>query len=122
MSVRNAVFAGLIVGLIGGLIGGLVVGLIVGRIEGLIVGLIFGLIVGLLAALWYGGLDVIQHYTLRLILYLKQLTPWNYVRFLDNAADHIFLQKVGGGHIFIHRLLLEHFATLKPEQKGLSGD
>jgi hypothetical protein len=37
--------------------------------------------------------------------------PWNYARFLDYATERIFLQKVGG-YIFIHRLLLEHFAQM----------
>ena len=34
----------------------------------------------------------------------------NHARFLDYAAERIFLQKVGGGYIFVHRTLLEHFA------------
>ena len=58
------------------------------------------------------GLDVIQHYTLRLILWHRGHTPRNYARFLDYATERIFLQKVGGGFIFIHRLLMEHFAEL----------
>lgn len=37
--------------------------------------------------------------------------PWNYVKFLDYAAERILLRKVGGGYIFIHRMLLEHFAA-----------
>jgi hypothetical protein len=28
------------------------------------------------------------------------------------------LRKVGGGYIFTHRLLLEHFAAMQPMQKG----
>jgi hypothetical protein len=39
--------------------------------------------------------------------------PWNIARFLDYAADRIILRKVGGGYIFIHRLLLEHFAKIE---------
>lgn len=83
-----------------------------------------GLIVGLFAYLCYGGLDVIQHYTLRLILYLKGYTPFNYVRFLDYATDELnFLQKVGGGYIFIHRFLLEHFAAMeKPIEHVVSSE
>jgi hypothetical protein len=38
--------------------------------------------------------------------------PWNYPRFLDYAAERILLRKVGGGYIFVHRLLLEYFAAL----------
>lgn len=66
---------------------------------------------GLLIAVWYGFLDVIQHLTLRLILARKGYTPWRYARFLDYAAERIFLRKVGGGYIFVHRLLMEHFAS-----------
>jgi len=74
---------------------------------------------GSCAGLWYGGLDVIQHYTLRLILYLTGRTPLSYERFLDYSAEHlIFLQKVGGSYIFIHRMLLEHFAAMGEEGKS----
>ena len=37
--------------------------------------------------------------------------------FLDYAARLVFLQKVGGGYIFIHRLLLEHFAAMRNAEK-----
>jgi hypothetical protein len=47
------------------------------------------------------------------MLHEKGSIPWNYARFLDYATDRIFLQKVGGGYIFVHRMLLEHFARMK---------
>lgn len=37
--------------------------------------------------------------------------PWIYPHFLDYAAERILLRKVGGGYIFVHRLLLEYFAS-----------
>ena len=40
------------------------------------------------------------------------LGPLNYIGFLNYASERVFLQKVGGGYIFIHRLLLEHFAAM----------
>lgn len=125
LSQQNAAFAGFIAGMMGVLfIGlffclleiskfGLTIGLIIGSVSGLIVGLMEGLIV----ALWYGGLDIIGHYTLRLILVIRGHTPGNYARFLDYAVDRIFLQKVGGGYRFIHRLLLEHFAAMSETTK-----
>jgi hypothetical protein len=76
----------------------------------MVLGIFLGPFLGLLGALWYGGLDFIYHYTLRLILTLNQYIPWGLARFLDYCAGRIFLQKVGGGYIFIHRLLLEYFA------------
>jgi hypothetical protein len=70
--------------------------------------------------LWEGGLAVIQHYTLRFILWRKKHIPWDYAAFLDYATDRIFLRRVGGGYIFIHRLMMEHFADLyKRDQSGL---
>ncbi len=69
----------------------------------------FGSIGGLL----YGGITCIQHLILRLVLYCNNYIPWNYARFLDYAADRLFLQKVGGGYIFTHRMLMEHFTQIK---------
>lgn len=36
------------------------------------------------------------------------------MHFLDYAAERIFLRKIGGGYIFIHRYLMEYFASLTP--------
>ncbi len=43
----------------------------------------------------------------------KDYMPWHYSQFLDYAAERLFLRKVGGGYIFMHRMLLEHFAQMK---------
>jgi hypothetical protein len=72
---------------------------------------LFGMI-AILAALWYGGLDVIQHFLLRFLLAAGGHIPWRYVRFLEHARERILLRKVGGGFIFIHRLLLDYFASM----------
>jgi hypothetical protein len=43
------------------------------------------------------------------------------VPFLDHCVDLIFLRRVGGGYIFVHRLLMEHFAEMyveSPTSKG----
>jgi eukaryotic-like serine/threonine-protein kinase len=79
--------------------------------------LVIGSMVGLSSGLVGGdnsGLVCIQHFILRLLLWSKGYIPWNYARFLNYATTQIVLQKVGGGYIFIHRLLLEHFASMSP--------
>ena len=82
-------------------------------------GLLYSPIGGLLGGLWLGGMDVIRHYTLRLLIYLRSYGPWNYAKFLDYAVDELhFMQRVGGGYIFIHRMLLEHFAAMEEEVSG----
>jgi hypothetical protein len=44
--------------------------------------------------------------------------PWKYVAFLDYATERIFLRKVGGGYIYIHRLLQDCFAELWEREHG----
>lgn len=117
LSLRNALLTGPGFGLIIGLIVVLFIGVLYGFQNGADAGIAFGLCMGTVAFLWYGGLDVIQHYTLRVILWYRGHLPLNYVGFLNYASERVFLQKVGGGYIFIHRLLLEHFAAMNVEKK-----
>jgi hypothetical protein len=63
-----------------------------------------------------GGTAFIQHFTLRLILHRTGQLPWHLVPFLNYCVDRIFLRRVGGGYIFIHRYLLEYFASLESQQ------
>ncbi len=117
LSARNSSLAGLGVGLLVGIFG------FFPQVEDLFVqgfhfgldvrlSLLLGLFGGLTAGLWFGGMDVLQHIVLRLLIWRSGDAPLNYPRFLDHAAKLILLQKVGGGYIFMHRLLLEHFAAL----------
>jgi WD40 repeat protein len=128
MSARNAIASGLASGTFAALVGGLTPTFLVLLTDPLKITTLldFGLQafsyplpqlfggVGIVAALWYGGLDIIQHYTLLVVLRFKGYVPWNYARFLDCATERIFLRKVGGGYIFVHRLLMEYFASLEP--------
>ncbi len=119
---KNALTMGLLSGLIGGLIAGLVRGLAFGPtadlVHGLALGLVLGLVIGLIGGLVFGGYVCIQHYLLRIILRIYNLTPMNYVKFLDYATDRIFLRKVGGGYVFIHRIIMEYFASLEPDNSA----
>ena len=65
------------------------------------------LVLGLVGGQQYGGRAVIQHYTLRLLWRLNLLP----------------LRHVGGGYIFVHRLLMEYLAAMTPERAAqLVGD
>ena len=98
-SLKNGLIVGLLVFLRLGLNN---IGLLVLEVLNtvLIVGLIFGV------------KSVIQHFVLRLILYLNCYIPWNYAKFLDHAAKHRFIQRVGGRYRFMHDLLRKHFAQM----------
>ncbi len=76
--------------------------------------------VALLAALALGGFAVVCHVTLRLLLSLRGDAPWRYARFLDFACERVLLRRVGGGYIFIHRMLAEYFA--EHAEARLSGE
>jgi hypothetical protein len=117
-SVHYAIRLGLVSGLVFGLVSGLTMELIHGYARpplGLVQWLKNGLVYGFAVAMLYGGFTSIQHSVLRLILWYSGVIPWNYVRFLDYCVEHIFLQRVGGGYMFVHRLLLEYFAALNSQ-------
>lgn len=74
--------------------------------------LAFSLTLGLVVGIQKGGGACLKHCFLRLILCIGRHIPWNYTRFLEYAVEHILLYKIGGGYIFIHRFLLDYFASL----------
>jgi hypothetical protein len=84
--------------------------LILALIPWIILALLFALIVGLNR----GGSAVIKHYSLRLILWRKGYTPLQFIIFLNHCARLVLLKKVGGGYIFIHGMLRDYFAELRP--------
>jgi hypothetical protein len=114
LSRNNSLAVFLVSWLTVGLIFGPPIGLIFGPVGGLI-----GLIAGLFGGLNRGGSAVIKHYALRLTLWRNEYMPLNLVALLDHCARLILLKKVGGGYIFIHRMLLEYFAGLTPQSKRL---
>jgi len=111
-SVRYAGVTALIFGSIFGPIFALIGALIFGPSEALTFVLSGVLSSALSGALIFGGEACTKHFILRLLLCQAGTVPWNYPRFLDHAVERILLRKVGGGYIFIHRSLMEHFATL----------
>ncbi|HET7463117.1 MAG TPA: NACHT domain-containing protein [Longimicrobium sp.] len=73
--------------------------------------LLAGIALSAPALFWFGGVDVVLHWALRLVLALDGAVPLRLRRFLDYGVHLGFLRRAGGGYIFIHRLLLEHFAA-----------
>ncbi|MCD4687140.1 MAG: TIR domain-containing protein [Anaerolineae bacterium] len=109
-SMQSAFVAGCIFGSANGLVIGLFAGLISGPIGGLIIGLIVALVFGLAAGLDYGSRAVIRHLILRRMFYRNGDAPLNYAEFLQYTSSRHLTRQVGGGFIFRHRMLMEHFA------------
>ncbi|PZV12419.1 MAG: hypothetical protein DCF20_17720 [Pseudanabaena sp.] len=71
------------------------------------IGMFLGLLLGLFALE-----AALKHLVLRLVLFVGSWSPWNYAKFLNYSVNSVLLQRIGGGYIFVHRSLLEHFASL----------
>jgi hypothetical protein len=67
---------------------------------------------------WIGVAAFLQHFVLRFFLWRTGLLPWQFVTFLDEAAERLLLRRVGGSYIFVHRLLRDVPATQDvPQEK-----
>lgn len=77
-----------------------------------------GITAAFLAALWYGGLDLIQHLTLRVILHRTGVFPFRYGPFLRYARRLTFMNRVGGGVAFMHASMAEYLAQRQEETQA----
>ena len=84
-------------------------------LESLRILILFGLY---LAFYKGGGLPVVQHAVLRLLLYYQGSIPWNYAQFLKYTTERRLTQQIGGRFRFIHRELLNHFAAMDTDASG----
>jgi hypothetical protein len=69
------------------------------------------LAVGTLSVLALRGLDFVQHFTLRALLWAEGTCPLRWVRFLDQAVDCKLMHRVGPGYEFLHPWLLAELAA-----------
>lgn len=111
-SLDNGVRYGLVCGVWLGIAMGFLAALLIGFAKGLMVGFAFFAAGFVVAGVVAGGYAVLQHALLRLLLSLTEGVPFRYAHFLNEAVYHILLRNVGGGYIFVHRLMLEYFAQL----------
>jgi eukaryotic-like serine/threonine-protein kinase len=92
---------------------GLGIGLPTGLRFGLGIGLFFWLLGMLLPFIWFFIFrEFLRPFLVRFWLWCLKSLPWDLVPVLDEAADRLLLRKVGNSYIFVHRLLLEYFASL----------
>jgi GTPase SAR1 family protein len=108
---RNALVGGLPFALPFGILTALLYGSQYGSVHGLVTGAHTTLPIWVLSGLWAGGGAYLRHLAVRALLWRNGLASWDYVTFLDYAAERVLLRKVGGGYIFIHGSLLDHFAS-----------
>jgi hypothetical protein len=79
--------------------------------------LVLSLLAGLWAGLWFSGMDLIQHFTLRFLISANRRMPFRWPRFLAHSSERGLLRRAGGSYVFANRLLRDHFASL-PEERS----
>jgi hypothetical protein len=108
LSIRNAIFSALLTGPI--------LGAVMWWFYSLREGIISGLLMMLVVFSLFGGSIVTKHLLLRMVLRRDRRSPWRYTRFLDHCCRLVFLRKVGGGYIFIHRSIQDYFCSKSPAE------
>lgn len=73
-----------------------------------VVSAILGLSLSVIS-LVYGCIPVMQHWSLRTVLYLRGRAPLRLVRFLKAAESLRLLRRIGGGYSFQHESLRKYF-------------
>jgi hypothetical protein len=79
--------------------------------DNLISALTLSVPAGLAVAAYLGGFAWLQHHFARVILSRDSCMPFELTEFLEFAVNRVLMFRVGGGYLFTHRLLLDHFAA-----------
>jgi len=76
--------------------------------------LLFGIVAlfGVMLALKSGGWFALRYYITRLFLWWFRLAPLQYVRFLAEATERLFLIRRGGSHGFLHITFRDYMANV----------
>ncbi|RSS80080.1 NACHT domain-containing NTPase [Streptomyces sp. WAC06614] len=118
---RSARFA-LVHGLVGLVVGGL--GLLVliglaapgnGLHRAVLVASLLGALFAVVRGFRFGGLAVVRHWTIRVVLAHRGRTPYRFRRFLHGAEERVLLHRTDSGYFFPHRLLQLHLNTTTEE-------
>lgn len=101
--------------IIGGIISLFVTGLsisILGWWGALSLGLRIGMTIGIVCGfMFYGGVEVLKHITLRLFMYHKGIAPKDYTDFLEYSKKLMIMKSQSGGYAFRHDWFQEYFKT-----------
>ena len=114
---HRSIATALVTSLICGAIVGRILWVTGGPIPGVRVEVLFGLLSGLVA----GGLFALNHLVLRLVIWMDRSAPLNLVGFLNFAVERLFLFRISGGYLFMHKMLWEYFVFLGEVSTPLQG-
>lgn len=108
-SLKNALLTGLMVWIILGGLYGLFIWFETNSLNGLLKGIREGFGAAIIASLWFGGAEFIQHWSIRLTLYVYGKTPFLWTKYLKYGKSLTFLRQEGANYSFYHRTLKDYF-------------
>jgi len=76
-------------------------------------GFLWGLFCGYVCGILMHGVAEPRNFLSLKALWAEGAAPFRYEPFLNFTVDRLFLRRVGRGYVFTHRMLLEHFASLR---------
>jgi hypothetical protein len=111
-SFKYSLIYGIGVMLIIGSVYGFIILFLTKSYEGLSRAVSMGLGTGIISMLWFGGFEVIQHWTLRLYLYLYGITPLRYSKWVEVVVNSALVRRVGTSLQFYHQNLKQYYASI----------
>jgi len=100
---------------------GLILFLITGRYESIVRVFAIGLGIGMIAFLWFGGIEVVQHWTLRLLLFLYGVLPLRMIPWLKTMHQVSIIHRSGNNLHFPHPTLKAYTGKLIDASGALAG-
>jgi hypothetical protein len=110
-SIVTALWSALLCSLAGAIGFGVVYGSLLTWEHG-IINTILGLSMGSIS-LGFGGIPVMQHLGLRIVLAIRRLMPLKLIKFLEEVRKLHLMRRVGGGYVFQHEYLRDYFRKLR---------
>ena len=118
-SLINALYTGLIVWIILGGLYGFYIWIETNSLKGLFKGIREGFGASLIAALWFGGSEFIQHWCIRLSLYVYGYSPFFWTKYIKYGKSLTFLRQMGANYSFYHRTLKDYFKQKSTNETNL---
>lgn len=111
-SFKYSLIYGIGVLLIIGSVYGFIISFLTKSYEGLSRAISMGLGTGIISMLWFGGFEVIQHWTLRVYLYLYGITPLRYSKWVEVVVNSALVRRVGTSLQFYHQNLKQYYSSI----------
>jgi magnesium-transporting ATPase (P-type) len=118
-SLKNSALTSLVVWIILGGLYGFYIWIETNSFTGFLKGISEGFGVAIITALWFGGAEFIQHWSIRLTLYVYGDTPFFWNKYIKYGKSLTFLRQTGANYSFYHRTLKDYFSQKSIDENNI---